>query len=399
MSIVLIDATRDSLTVSWTDRIAESEDPAKKYGVVHYVLQYCVATPSNVDDGESGPTTTEYITLSDSLRSNQARKKNLVDPNQNGFLFRVGSRIISSDAGPISDSTSENKPTYGDITNWITHTEPFHLLSKEQEIRRMDAPTVRLGGSNASLLLSWSAPVTDSVSSSLTYEIQMRENSGGLPWTTIAAAFGGTEVRKNHLSSPFGYQFRIRPNVPTTTPPLLEEKYCFSSPSEPVMALSFSNSGIRHLLSSYMLLSNRTPKNVAPSSDKSLFPTVPIEDALGGKEFILFYVSAHWCGPCRQFTPKLAQWYNQQTTTTSTNFSPVEVVFVSADHDMKGFTSYYQTMPWTAIPYDDPIREQLMASWKVRGIPRLVVYDSRTGTIVEENAVGKPLDLSRWRKK
>jgi Thioredoxin-like len=66
---------------------------------------------------------------------------------------------------------------------------------------------------------------------------------------------------------------------------------------------------------------------------------------------------------------------------------------------VKGFTSYYQTMPWMAIPYDDVFREQLMAAWKVRGIPRLVVYDCRSGTIVEENAVGKPLDLSRWRKK
>jgi hypothetical protein len=206
MSIVLIDATSESLTVSWTDGGAERHDQAKKTGVIHYVLQYRMATPSN---GEPDQNTTEYITLSDTLRTTQARKKNLLDPNQNGFHFRVAS-FVSTDTIPTSDSSSATKPNYDNITNWVTHSEPFHLLTKEQEMCRMDAPKVHLGGSNASLLISWNAPVMDSAAS-LTYEIQMRETSGGLPWAMIAAAFGGTDVRKNHLLSLVEYQFRIRP--------------------------------------------------------------------------------------------------------------------------------------------------------------------------------------------
>ena len=117
---------------------------------------------------------------------------------------------------------------------------------------------------------------------------------------------------------------------------------------------------------------------------------VKLEDVLGGKEFVLLYVSAHWCPPCRQFTPMLANWYK-------TVQNQVEIVFLSADHDENGFQSYFASHPWAAVAYDDDTREQLMATLKVSGIPRLVVLDGQTGKIVEDNAVGKPLDLNRWR--
>jgi hypothetical protein len=46
-------------------------------------------------------------------------------------------------------------------------------------------------------------------------------------------------------------------------------------------------------------------------------------------------VSAHWCGPCRKFTPLLSVCYEDQP-----DRSEVEVVFVSADHDEEGFNEY-----------------------------------------------------------
>jgi nucleoredoxin len=96
---------------------------------------------------------------------------------------------------------------------------------------------------------------------------------------------------------------------------------------------------------------------------------------------------------CRQFTPKLVNWYQSQGAN-----KVVEVVFLSADHDESGFKQYYNSMPWLAVKYDDDAREQLMSKISVSGIPRLVVLDGRTGRIVEDNAVGKQLDLARWRK-
>jgi nucleoredoxin len=115
-----------------------------------------------------------------------------------------------------------------------------------------------------------------------------------------------------------------------------------------------------------------------------------LADALGGKEFVLLYASAHWCPPCRQFTPKLADWYK-------TVRNHVEVVFVSCDHDANGFKSYFATHPWMAVDYDDDARENLLGAIRVSGIPRLVVLSGDTGKIIEDNAVGKPFDLNRWR--
>ena len=33
-------------------------------------------------------------------------------------------------------------------------------------------------------------------------------------------------------------------------------------------------------------------------------------DVLGGKSAVGIYFSAHWCPPCRSFTPKLIESYN-----------------------------------------------------------------------------------------
>merc|ERR1711998_484877 len=78
---------------------------------------------------------------------------------------------------------------------------------------------------------------------------------------------------------------------------------------------------------------HRTPQMAAkhfdfssalPSHLQSKDGSVPTTDALQNKVFGLYF-SAHWCPPCRGFTPKLAETYNTLKA-AGKNF---EIVFVS----------------------------------------------------------------------
>ena len=35
------------------------------------------------------------------------------------------------------------------------------------------------------------------------------------------------------------------------------------------------------------------------------------DSVMVNKDLVLFYFSAHWCGPCRRFTPILKEFYEQ----------------------------------------------------------------------------------------
>ena len=60
---------------------------------------------------------------------------------------------------------------------------------------------------------------------------------------------------------------------------------------------------------------------------------VPTADTLNGK-VVGVYFSAHWCPPCRSFTPELANCYKLLSGEQGKNF---EIVFVSSDNDEAGF--------------------------------------------------------------
>ncbi|CAF1378144.1 unnamed protein product [Rotaria sordida] len=95
-------------------------------------------------------------------------------------------------------------------------------------------------------------------------------------------------------------------------------------------------------------------------------PTSELENKV-----VAIYFSAHWCGPCQNFTPKLADCYMNVQSELHDRF---DIVFVSSDNDEKSFEEYFQTMPWKAIPYSDRERaEKLGEKFHVSGIPTLIV--------------------------
>lgn len=69
----------------------------------------------------------------------------------------------------------------------------------------------------------------------------------------------------------------------------------------------------------------------------------------GKGKVIAIYFSAHWCPPCRAFTPKLAGFYkNVKKGVNQNNF---EIIFVSSDKSEDKFDEYLGDMPWYAMPY------------------------------------------------
>jgi nucleoredoxin len=110
----------------------------------------------------------------------------------------------------------------------------------------------------------------------------------------------------------------------------------------------------------------------------------PTADVLQGKKYVGIYFSAHWCPPCRGFTPKLAVSYEE-----SLQAKDLEIVFVSSDKDEKAFAEYFEEQPWVALPYSKRDKKDAISKkFKVQGIPTFVILDHE-GALVCADARGE----------
>ncbi len=103
--------------------------------------------------------------------------------------------------------------------------------------------------------------------------------------------------------------------------------------------------------------------------------------SLDGK-IVGIYFSAHWCPPCRSFTPKLVDFRNKAAEAKE-NF---EIVFVSSDRSEKDMMNYMQSagMKWTALPFSSQNKYKLSTKFRVRGIPTLIILDP-DGKVITTN--------------
>jgi len=150
---------------------------------------------------------------------------------------------------------------------------------------------------------------------------------------------------------------------------------------------------------------NDSTEATAPSSDATLTNAPPVTkqlidllgptllsngagkvstaSALAGKS-VAIYFSAHWCPPCRGFTPKLAEAYTKHLKAKG-----LEVIFVSSDRDNTAFVDYFKSMPWLAVPFNARgVTDALSKKYSVRGIPSLILIDE-TGKLVDADGRGK----------
>lgn len=112
---------------------------------------------------------------------------------------------------------------------------------------------------------------------------------------------------------------------------------------------------------------------------------MPTGNALKGKRIIGLYFSAHWCGPCRQFTPLLVKFYQD----CMRKHKALEIIFVSLDNSTSDMEKYMsgENMPWLAIPYNSPSRKQLQEEYKITGIPTLIILN-QNGKVISKDGRG-----------
>lgn len=96
-------------------------------------------------------------------------------------------------------------------------------------------------------------------------------------------------------------------------------------------------------------------------------------------EYVAVYFSAHWCPPCRAFTPKLVKFADDHAKSGKVAF-----VFLSSDRSQKDMLGYMTEakMPWPGILSKDaklagPI------SQGISGIPHLRVFNKKGEVVID----------------
>ena len=116
--------------------------------------------------------------------------------------------------------------------------------------------------------------------------------------------------------------------------------------------------------------------------------TVVKSDDVIKDKLILLYFSAHWCPPCRGFTPLLKTFYEEKGKKNG-----VCIIFVSSDRSESEMKSYFHEShgDYYALPFNSASKNQLKKMCNVSGIPKLCLVH-KEGGVVDEDVRSKVQD-------
>src|SRR5436190_18108368 len=111
------------------------------------------------------------------------------------------------------------------------------------------------------------------------------------------------------------------------------------------------------------------------------------ESDLSHKKIYGLYFSAHWCAPCRKFTPQLIDYYKQ----VERDHPEFEIIFISNDKSADAMATYMQesNMPWPAIDYDRLANLPSLQKYAGKGIPDLVIVDASRKILADSFVAGQ----------
>jgi thiol-disulfide isomerase/thioredoxin len=108
-------------------------------------------------------------------------------------------------------------------------------------------------------------------------------------------------------------------------------------------------------------------------------------ERITGKKLVLLYFSAHWCPPCRAFTPRLVSYYNNNG-----GGDKFEILFVSCDRTEAEMTNYMKLteMPWVGVTWKCSGRTPIEKKYCGPGIPCLVMLNEQD-EVTSDSYVGQ----------
>jgi len=130
----------------------------------------------------------------------------------------------------------------------------------------------------------------------------------------------------------------------------------------------------------YMSANLRAVIGDAPLLDVDGKTGIDIATVVDKRPLLALYFSAHWCGPCRAFTPRLVDFVAKLKEAGM----DLPIIFASSDKDDTSFQAYFSEMPWFAFPHGDARIEALKQKYSVSGIPWLVLLDAEGNLVVNE---------------